>query len=407
VSRARTSGFASIEQLHSSAPSGGNAGFNQSTLRLNLTVAEMREIYSLRMRWRARRDDRSRAASSGIPGNEWRHHLYAMSLRRDRGRGTVAGEIGRFTPPSAAGSGGLDGALISWKLARSWELAAFGGAEPAWANAGAGPSLEKFGGYVAFRGDPAAAIGLTASGAFLGEYHRGEVSRELVTLRGSLRSGRLWYASPSVVLDLDRGWRRELTGRTFSLTRMDLAAGYDPAGPFSFRAEYERYRRPRTYATRDLVPALFDDTRNEGFRAGATLGPGGPWTLGAGVGVRRRVGGGGSTWSWNTDLRRDCFMSRQASLVLSATGYSGDQLRGASPSLELRRRFAGGHDLSLAMGTYRYRAKGVAGTRSNDWMRAGGSLAVGASIELEGDYEYGRGDDLPVRRFRASLGRRF
>jgi hypothetical protein len=239
----------------------------------------------------------------------------------------------------------------------------------------------------------------------LGEYDGGEVSREFVAVETRLRQGSRWHLFQRAELDLQSGWRQELSGRSSQLSNLSLSSSLRVSASTRLLVAYDQFRPYRDAETRATPEELFDDVLRQGLRAGVSFGGARGLRGSTLLGLRRQQDGVGSTYSLQTNL----LYSARSRLFYGAdlSGWGGDVSDGYLVTAHVGRAFTGGHDVRLLLGHSSTEAAIDPVARTQDWVRLGGRFDLPAGLYVYSEAELVTGDDREGERFLLDLGYRF
>jgi len=381
-------------------------GSSETTGRLNLRARNIEgSAWDFNARLRGRRIDRDRPAGSSGLRTENRDRLYELSLTWDPEGGKSFVQLGRLGSTPFVSLGYLDGALAQYRFASRFHLGAFAGSEPAiddFSSLG-----EKYGAYVRYSTPPTTSLFADVVVGGVSQVRSGEVSRDYVLVETQLRSGSRWFLYQRSEIDLNRDWRAEVSEQDYQLSSLSLASSYRFSDRLRLSLSYDRRRRYRDADSRDTPEEQFDDLLREGLRASATFGRPRSWTATTTFGLRGRESFDDATRSFAGSLRFPRVAGSRFSTGLSVSAYTGDVADGQLVSLNLRRDFAGDHEVGVTIGTSRTTVQRTGADRSNDWVRLNGMIALPHRFFLFGEVERMSGDDREGTRIHVDLGYRF
>ncbi len=413
---ARLRGAASLGYYHVWDNSESNYGYDERTARLDLGLYEIGgQPLSFVLRGSSRQDVRSRALSSRTPKDERNDRLYEVALRYEPPSDSFRLELGRVGVDRFVGFGYLDGAIFRARVWGGLQLGAFGGRVADVEGLGFDGTGRKLGGFLRLgpRGRYTVS-GFEATLAFVREDAAGDVSRQYLSLESRYSHGSRLSLFERAELDLNRGWRKELTGKSAQLTNVSLSGNLRLADTLSAFASYDGRRNYRTYLNRLIPEDLFDDLLHQGVRAGLSWyqphGLGGSLGFGASLKAqdpRHPELELANAYSLNAGLRHDDLFSSGISAGLDGTGFWNGYTDGGLASLRVGRRFGGGHSVDLSFGESLYRVSATGENRQTRWLRLSGRASLARYLYLLSDLEYDSGDDLQGPRVFVELGSTF
>lgn len=382
--------------------------FDQPSFRLNLRARQLwQRPLTLRVRTRSRYNQRSRTFNDDVPREQWRNRLYEASLRYEDRYQRVNFGVGRLIATEVGGIGYIDGGQISLNVSPSWAIGVIGGIQPDWRTSAFDTEITKAAYYLNFRKRGEAAQYFDATLAFSGEYGDGEVSRELFYWRGTFRQGKFGLYS-SLEMDLNRGWRKEKTDQSLTLTNLLLNSDFRITERFTVGATYDNRRSYWFYQIQSTPDSLFDDALRTGFRLNAALRLPLHLRITINGGYRDGASSRGSTTSWGANLSKSRLLHRTVNLNVGYSGFESDAARGTTINSSLRWRFYRMSAVRLGYGYYGYRFDllALSSRRESRWLRMGLDIDLPQSLYLQGDYDIRNGDDLDGSVFNVVLGYR-
>jgi hypothetical protein len=409
----RVRGSASVGYYRSWDDAGTGLDFQERTARLDLGVYDIAgQPLSFTLRGRSRQDIRARTLSQRTPESERTDRLYEVALRYEPPSDRVGFEVGRIGIYRFVGIGYLDGFLGRYRPLPGVQVGAFGGRVADIDGFGSGSPGQKYGGFVRL-----APGGRYASGpydvmlAFVRENADGDVSREYLSLESSVGKGGRWSLFERAELDLNTGWRKDLTNKSTQLSNVSLSGNLRVTPSAWAFVSYDGRRNYRYYQNRIVPEEVFDDLLHQGLRAGVNLSRPGGFGATAGFGMSLKEADPrhpeldvANAYSGNAGLRHANLFSTGFSAGIDGSGFSNGYTEGGLLMARLGRRFAGGHTLDLSFGRSLYRLKLTEQDRSTQWLRLSGRGELGRRVYLQGDFEYDSGDDLQGPRGVLELG---
>ena len=402
---------------------GGDAGRDWQRTRLGVRL-HGRDLgglpLDLRVRLRTEEVDRDRPFLSGlVPESDSRDRLYELNLSWDPPEGLWAVRAGRLGTSPYAGIGYLDGALGEVRL-DGVAVGAFAGRRPTIDELGLDGDGSKVGAY--FRLFPGGGFDgprrwQLAVGGLREETDAGPF-RDLVTVETSW-TGERWtlaeYARWQVGGEL-AGPGGGLVEEDGGLVDLALLARLRLDGGGGVTLSYDRLEpRPELDEPPIGPEALFVERLRQGLRLAWDGGGAGAedWRWSAAVGLRRGEGAGlGTVPGESEDTLSLRLAARHPRLVgglsfgASAIGFAAPDVDGVLVSLDTGHRFAGGHELALAVGATGHRGGLLEDERVGGWVRLTGWAELPASLFLRGEAELAGGDDYEGVRLGLGIGYR-
>jgi hypothetical protein len=289
-------------------------------------------------------------------------------------------------------------------------IGAFGGRAADYEGFGFASEGAKYGAFVTLSpGGRYATGGYDVALAFVHENAEGDVSREYVSLESRFGSGSRWSFFERAELDVNRGWRKGLSGGSLQLSNVSLSGNLRLSDSATAFVSYDGRRNFRYYQNRLVPEEVFDDLLHQGLRAGVNVFRRGGFGATAGVGMslkeedpRHPELNIANAYSANAGLRHANLSG--FSVGLDASGFSNGYTDGGLVSARVGRRFGAGHLLDLSWGRSLYRVKLDEQQRSTQWLRLVGRIEFTRHFFFVSDLEYDSGDDLQGPRVFIELG---
>jgi hypothetical protein len=387
--------------------------FQERTGRLDLGLYDIGgQPLSFTLRGRSRQDIRSRSLSDRTPKSERTDRLYEVALRYEPPSDEFGVEVGRIGIYHFVGIGYLDGVLGRFRPLSAVQVGAFAGRIADIETLGFGGTGNKFGGFVRLApGGRYATGGYDATLAFVRENADGEVSREYLSLESRFGNGSRWSLFQRAELDLNTGWRQEVTGKSYQFSNVSLSGNLRVAPSAWAFVSYDGRRNYRYYLNRVVPEEVFDDLLHQGLRAGVNVSRSGGFGATAGFGMSLKEPDPrnpeleiANAYSFNAGVRHANLFSSGFSAGIDGSGFSNGYTDGGLVMARVGRRFDGGHMLDLSLGRSVYRVKLNEQNRTTQWLRLMGRGELGHRVYLQGDFEYDSGDDLKGPRGFLELG---
>jgi hypothetical protein len=397
--RLRGSISASLYKTQDKTASG--LDFEQRSARADLTAMDLGgRPLSFTLRTRTRQDIRARRLSDRTPQSERNDLLYEAALRYEPPSDQFGLEVGRIGLYRFVGIGYLDGALARFKPTPQLNVGAFGGRAVELDGLGFNGTGAKYGAFVQLApGGRYSTKGYDALLAVVREQADGDVSREYLSLESRFSGGRRWSLFERAELDLNRGWRQEVSGKSLQLSNVSLSGNLLVASSTWAFVSYDGRRNYRYYLNRLVPEEVFDDLLHQGLRGGLNLSrPGGfGATVGFGMSLKEQDPrhpelNVANAYSINAGARHANLFG--LSVGLDGSGFSNGYADGGLVTARVGRRFRAGHLLDLSYGRSLYRVKANEEERTTQWLRFTGRLELGRHAFVTGDFEYDKGDDL-------------
>ncbi|MGD8895052.1 MAG: hypothetical protein PVJ73_03365 [Acidobacteriota bacterium] len=407
---ARVYGAASIGYYRSWDGSETDLDYQERTARVDLVASDIAgQPLSFALRGRLREDIRARELSRRSPASVRTDRIYELALRYDPPDSRVGFELGRIGVSRFVGIGYLDGALVRFLARPGIQVGAFGGRQADLANLdGTG---HKYGGFVRLSpGGRYARGGYDVLLAFVRENAEGEVSREYLSLESRFAGGGRWSLFQRAELDVNRGWRQEVTGKSYQLSNLGLSGNLKVSPSSWLFVSYDGLRNYRYYRNRWIPEDVFDSLLRQGLRAGVNVSKPGGFGAAASFGMSLKEQDPihpdldiANAYFFNGGVRHSSLF-RGISVGLDGSGFTNGYTKGGLVSARAGWRAAAGHTLDLSFGYSRYRVEQTQQDRAQQWLRLIGRAELGRRLYVLGDLEYDNGDDLEGPRAFVELG---
>jgi len=355
---------------------------------------------------------RARTLSTRTPESERTDRLYEAALRYEPPSDRMGFEVGRIGIYRFLGIGYLDGALARYRPSGGVQVGAFGGRVAEIEGLGWNGTGSKYGAFVRLApGGRYSMGGYDATLAYVRENADGDVSREYLSLESFFGSGSRWSLSERAELDLNRGWREDVTGRSYQLSNVSLAGNVRLAPSSWVVVSYDGRRNYRYYRNRASPEEVFDDLLHQGLRAGLTLAKPEGFGASAGFGMslkekdpRHPELDVANAYSFNAGVRHANLFASGLSFGLDGSGFTNGYADGGVVTARLGWRATAGHMVDLSYGYSLYRVTETEQDRTTQWLRLVGRGELTRRLYLLGDVEYDTGDDLRGPRVFLELG---
>ncbi len=404
----RVYGSAALQWMTQHDQLGGGLDFSQTTMRLNLRASNLwSQPMTLVIRTRGQYDDRTRSFSSGAPHSEWDNRIYELSLSYGGNDNATTFQLGRILPRHLTRVGYVDGAAVDLHAGAGWHIGLSGGVKPRWQYSSDEVTLQKYGGYVGYENQRRGNVQFDQYVAFAGEYHGGDISRELLNLQGSVKVGNSLWFNNQFEVDINRGWRKEKSGKSLELSSVYLNARWRISRQVSLGSSYDTRRNYWTYIQQSIADSLFDDQLRRGARADLNLSLPFQFNLNSQVGYRKAADETDPTISLVFYASKSGIPTSQTRLSVRYSKFNGPTNDGYNYSVRLAQRFGEKLTLEAANGLYRYDLSLNNDSRTNRWWE--GVFRVEALRNWYADllYQHNSGDDNRGYMLRAEVGRRF
>jgi hypothetical protein len=410
---ARVRGSASAGYYQAWDQSESDYDFQERTARLDLGLYDITgRPLSFSLRGRSRQDVRSRSLSERTPSSVRTDRLYEVALRYEPRSDQFGIEVGRIGIHRFVGIGYLDGALARYQPLRGLQVGAFGGRVAEVDSLSFDDRGQKYGGFVQLApGGRYSSRGYDVMLAFVRENADGEMSREYLSLESRFGNGSRWSLFQRAELDLNRGWRKDVSGKSYQLSNVSFSGNLRMTSTASAYLSYDGLRNYRYFRNRIVPEEVFDDLLYQGLRAGFNVARPGGFGATAGFGMSLKEPDKrnpeldiANAYSFNAGVRHANVFSSGFSAGIDGSGFSNGYTDGGLLIARVGRRFDSGHMLDLSLGRSVYRVQLTEEDRTTQWFRVTGRGELGHRVYLQGDFEYDSGDDLKGPRAFLELG---
>ncbi len=385
-----------------------NLDFQQATARLNFKARRLfgREV-TLNVRGRGRYDQRERSYSSLVDRQAWENRMWELSLSYDEPQSRFTGAVGRILPRRVASAGYLDGALVESRLSEKTRVGLLAGAAPQWAYDPDAISIQKAGAYVTYIAGTAPTTYIEQTVAGIGEYHGGDVSRELISLQGRINHANQWGIFHMTDIDINRSWRKEKAGQSIALTSVYLNGWYRLSNSARLSLAYDNRTNYWTFDTRSTIDSLFDDHLRQGVRSQLDLSLPQNIQSSLSFGLRDREGEPDPTYSYSVNLSKSSLWSVASRISGQYAAFDGPTEHGYNYSARVSDYVKMKLLVSLGLGGYSYRADVAIDNRTSQWYELGGQYDFRRNWFIGLLTQFNSGDDIDGLRLQSEIGMRF
>jgi hypothetical protein len=381
--------------------------FSQPTVRLSLRGKRLwGKEYYLRVRARLRHNQRARQLNPNAPESQWRNRIFEVSFSYEDNAAIINYQVGRIISNKFSGVGYIDGLLVQYNTGSLLRLGVFAGTQPEWQYAEFQTSIQKYGVYSNLLSGDYSSGRFESTLALTGEYHGKTVSREFIYLQNSYYRANKWSIYQSAELDINRGWRKEISGNRYSLTNLYISGQWNFSPWLMVGAMYDNRKNYLTYETRSLADSLFSDIMRQGVRTNVTFILPKNYRVYGNFGIRKRKTDVESTYSYGGGLSQTDFIFPRTRLFLNAAGFTNFFTNGITYSAMIGKYLINRVNFDLGFGGYRYSLKASQNYRNNQWVRVITLTDFLRRLYLSGQYEYDWGDDVNGHRLLLELGYR-
>jgi hypothetical protein len=404
--RSSVSGSLTFDWEQFTDDSGFGRDFDRTAVRLSLRGRNIGGMpLQFRLRSSTRTLDRVVRSDGSSSISDTRDRLYEMSLAYEPPEGRFAFRLGRLRLGRYAGAGTIDGVSAEARLGKVFRLGVFGGSRSDISDFGYDGDRTSYGVTTRWTaGEPGKLRELLVAG--VREDGVLDVSREYVAVQTRLSGGR-WSFYQRAEIDLNNGWREELSGTANQLSTLFVNASTRISDRARFSLSYSRFERFRTEDTRFIPEELFDDSQRQGLRARLRLGRSRGLNVTLSAGLRERDGDDEDATSAGLGVRHNNLFGKRFSLGLNVLTFSNRFSDGTTAILRASKRLRAGHRFSLTAG---FRTIDdlirVGEQRETQWFRLGGWFELPGNLFARAELEVSSGDDLEGERVLVGVGYR-
>ena len=405
---ARLSGSASLQWYQFQDSRDSDLSFSQPSLRLNLKARQLwGKNYNFYLKLRSRYTNKASRFSNLSSNEKLNNRIYTLGFEYSDDQSPVNYNVGRIISPKFSGIGYFDGVILQFNLSSKFNFGIFAGAQPQWQYSDFQSSLQKYGFYLNYLKGDYRSLRFESTLAAAGEYHNGTISREFVYIQNRLSNSNDWSFYQGMSLDINRDWRKEISGESVSLSNLYLSGRYKFSKNFTAGISYDNRKNYLTFETKSVIEELFDDAQRQGLRTNVSFTFPQKIRFSANFGLRKKQNESETTYSYYASISKSNlgFINLRGSLNFS--GFSNLYTNGYNPSIRLTQYLDAGHSIGLSGGSYLYALNEGNEKRSNHWAGVESYIYLFKSIFLMTNYEYNWGDDSEGHRILAELGYRF
>ena len=407
---ARVHGSASLGYYRSTDGFETDLDYQERTARIDLRAYDIAgQPLTFALRGRLREDIRARELSRRTPASLRTDRIYELALRYDPPEGRLGFELGRIGVSRFVGIGYLDGVLARYRLRPRVQIGAFGGRQADITNLDGTGS--KYGAFVRLSpGGRYSRGGYDVLLAFVRENAEGDVSREYLSLESRFAGGGRWSLFQRAELDILRGWRQEVTGKSYQFSNIGFTGNLKVTPSSWAFVSYSGLRNYRYYRNRLVPEDVFDSLLRQGLRAGLNVAKPGGFGATAGFGMSLKEKDPlhpdldiADAYSFNGGVRH-ANLFRGISAGLDGYGFTNGYTQGGMVTARAGWRAVAGHTLDLSYGYSRYDVEQTQENRTQQWLRLLGRGQLPYGLYVLGDLELDSGDDLDGPRAFVELG---
>ena len=350
---------------------------------------------------RARRTYRT--VTGGTSSDYGANHVYQANVAWRGGGFRLA--AGRQVAPTLAVTSLFDGIVAEYRR-NGWSAGVLAGTQPDPATYAFASDVRQYGAYTGYATDPAKSTRWHFGFGAISSTENGEVNRDFVYVEA-----RVTHPVVGVYLqqqvDINRGWRKDAEGSTFTPSATFLMIHVRAATAWSLDGGYDSRRNVLLYP--DLVTPVtaFDDATRQGYWLGATWRPRGRWLVG--VDGRRSAGGTlGTATSYTLRLGAMNMTKAQIDVQARGTRYTGTNLDGYLASVSGAIALGSRVRLDLHGGERQDTwLPSTIGTAAIDWLGTMLDVIIGRSAYFNVSFDRTRGGEEDNDQVYAAFSWRF
>ena len=405
---ARLSGSASFQWYQFLDSRDTDLSFSQPSFRLNLNARQLwGKNFNFNIKLRSRYNNRGSRFSNTSSNDKLNNRIYTLGFEYSDDTAPVNFNIGRIISTKFSGIGYFDGAVVQFNVSSKFNFGIFAGAQPQWQYSDFQSSLQKYGFYVNYLKGDYRLMRFESTLAAAGEYHNGIISREFIYIQNRFNNSSDWSLDQSMSLDINRDWRKEISGESVSLSNLYLSGRYRFSNSLTAGISYDNRKTYLTYETKSIAEELFDAAQRQGLRTNLSITFPQKIRLSANFGLRKKENESETTYSYNSSISKSDLLIKNLRGNLSFSGFSNLYTNGYNPSLRLTQYLNAGHSFGISGGSYLYALNEGNEKRSNNWAGIESYIYLLKRIFLMTNYEYNWGDDSEGHRILAEIGYRF
>lgn len=332
--------------------------------------------------------------------------LYELTMIYEPEGASVSYQVGRLIAGPLVGFDYLDGAVGEYHLSKRWSGGLFYGTRSNTDELNFDATGRSYGAFAHYLNQrPESPYYAEYVIGAMGDYERGVVDREYLSVYGRQGSGSRWSLYERAELDVNRDWKAVDGTDRYQVSNVLLSGSYSLNKALRLGVTYDQRRQVRRIDDRFTPEQEFDDSLREGVRFTVYLGSS-ALRANASVGQRRRQGSPERSLTYNGSIFHSNVMGWNLLLGADYSAYDGDTSKGYRAGVRVQKYFGSGHDIELTLGTIENQLLTTGTTTNNEWIRLAGTVQLGRRFFLLGEYEVTSGDELAGKRIFLQLGYR-
>ncbi|MFQ5511159.1 MAG: hypothetical protein ACE5EO_04855, partial [Candidatus Krumholzibacteriia bacterium] len=270
--RNRVHGYLSFQNQWQQSLTGSKFTWLQPNVNGKITVDKLAgKDVTLRIRHRSLYSFRAPAIDSPFSDDGWSHRLAEAALVFGKQGSPVEFGVGRVISPYIRGIGYIDGGYFSVKVSPRYRVGAAVGTEPDEESSAYRADRKKIGGFVTFEKELDARRRFSTTLALSASYAAGAVNREFFYVQNSYTVAQRLSAYQSVEIDVNRQWRRDITGSRVSFSNFYFTSNFFVSNFATFDFSFDARRNVRNYFNLNTPDSLFDSRLRKGLDGGFSL----------------------------------------------------------------------------------------------------------------------------------------
>jgi len=405
---ARISGSISLQWYQYHDLNESNLSFSQPSLRLNLKARQLwGENYSFYVKIRSRHNNRASKYSNSQLNDKLINRIYTLGFEFSDQQALFNYKFGRIISTKFSGIGYFDGAMLQYNASSNLKFGVFAGNQPQWQYSDFQTSKQKYGFFVNYLHGDYKKSRFESTVAAAGEYHKGIISREFVYIQNRYNSSNKWHLYQSISLDVNRGWRKDISDESVTISNLYLSGRYKFSKMFTAGISFDNRKNYLTYEIKSIVEELFDNASRQGLKTNVILTFPNKIRFSANFGLRKKQDESETTYSYYSSISKSDLIFKNLRGSLRFSGFSNLYTNGYNPSLRITQYLNNGHSFGIKGGSYLYSLNESGNQRSNNWAGFESYIYLFKNIFLLANYEFNWGDDSEGHRILTELGYRF
>jgi hypothetical protein len=312
-----------------------NLDFRQPSAYGNLQYSpEWNENLSVHIKFRARRNYRSRVLNREVSKTEWRNRVYQFYVSYDPSESGIIFKAGRIVENDLTGVGYLDGIIVGISKGNGHRVGMIAGTRPEWHYAEPQAQIQKYGIFYSKKYSLSHLRGVT-SFAINGEYHSSTVSREYLSFYHSSRIGSKIYLYFFNELDYNRDWRKERSKSTIGISNLYFSLQYNWRSWLRGGISLDQRKNYWTYDYYSIADSLFDQSARRGIRIHLSSRLPGNYHISLQTGLTKRESESQPTISGSLNLSKTNILHKRINIFFNTMYFHNPFLDGINMKLQI------------------------------------------------------------------------